>query len=51
MGKYYDAVVIVRLVVQACKFALEYERTPEAVWHYFNICQRIEQEASKAHFV
>ena len=49
--KYYDAVVIVRLAGQDCKFALEYERTPKAARHYFNIRQRIEQEASIAHFV
>jgi hypothetical protein len=46
--KYCDVVVVVRLPGQGCKFALEYERTPKAVWHYFNICQRIQREASIA---
>ena len=49
--KYYDAVVVVRLGGQDCKFALEYERTPKAARHYFDIRQRIEQEVSVAHFL
>ena len=49
--KYYDAVVVVRLAGRDCKFALEYERTPKAARHYFDIRQRIEQEASIAHFL
>jgi hypothetical protein len=49
--KYYDAVVVVRLAGRDCKFALEYERTPKAARHYFDIRQRIEQETSIAHFV
>jgi hypothetical protein len=49
--KYYDAVVLVRLGEQDCKFALEYERTPKAVRHYVDIRQRIEQEISVAHFL
>jgi len=50
-SKYYDAVVIVRLGERDCKFALEYERTPKAARHYFDIRQRIEQEVSVAHFL
>ena len=49
--KYYDAVVVVRLAGQDCKFALEYERTPKAPRHYAAIRQRIEQETSIAHFL
>ena len=49
--KYYDAVVVVRLAGQDCTFALEYERTPKAARHYFDIRQRIEQEVSVAHFL
>jgi hypothetical protein len=49
--KYYDAVVAVRLAGQDSKFALEYERTPKATRHYVSIRQRIEQEASVAHFL
>jgi len=49
--KYYDAVVVVRLAGHDCKFALEYERTPKAERHYFDIRQRIEQESSVAHFL
>jgi hypothetical protein len=49
--KYYDAVVVVRLAERDCKFALEYERTPKAARHYFDIRQRIEQEVSVAHFL
>jgi hypothetical protein len=49
--KYYDAVVVVRLAGRDCKFALEYERTPKATRHYFDIRQRIEQEASVDHFL
>jgi hypothetical protein len=49
--KYYDAVVVVRLAGQDCKFALEYERTPKAARHYAAIRQRIEQEPSIPHFL
>jgi hypothetical protein len=49
--KYYDAVVVVRLGGHDCKFALEYERTPKAARHYFDIRQRIEQEVSIGHFL
>jgi hypothetical protein len=49
--KYYDAVVVVRLAGRDCKFALEYERTPKAARHYFDIRQRIEQELSVDHFL
>ncbi len=49
--KYYDAVVVVRLAGRDCKFALEYERTPKAARHYFDIRQRIEQEVSVDHFL
>ena len=49
--KYYDAVVVVRLAGHDCKFALEYERTPKAARHYFDVRQRIEQEVSVTHFL
>ena len=49
--KYYDAVVVVRLAEQDCKFALEYERTPKAARHYEAIRERIEQETSIRHFL
>lgn len=49
--KYYDAVVVVRLAEQDCRFALEYERTPKAARQYLIVRQRIEQEASIAHFL
>jgi len=49
--KYYDAVVVVRLAGQDCKFALEYERTPKAARYYAAIRERIEQETSLAHFL
>jgi len=49
--KYYDAVVVVRLAGQDCRFALEYERTPKAARQYINVRQRIEQETSIAHFL
>jgi Replication-relaxation len=49
--KYYDAVVVVRLGGQDCKFALEYERTPKAARHYAAIRDRIEQEKTIAHFL
>ena len=49
--KYYDAVVVVRLAGQDCKFALEYERTPKAARQYLSVRQRIEQETSIAHFL
>ena len=49
--KYYDAIVVVRLAGQDCKFALEYERTPKAARHYLSIRQRIEQETSVSHFL
>ncbi len=49
--KYYDAVVVVRLAGQDCKFALEYERTPKAARHYATIRERIEQETSIGHFL
>ena len=48
--KYYDAVVVVRLAGHDCKFALEYERTPKAARHYFDIRQRIEQETRSLTF-
>ena len=49
--KYYDAVVVVRLAGQDCRFALEYERTPKAARQYLSVRQRIEQETSIAHFL
>lgn len=49
--KYYDAVVVVRLAGEDCKFALEYERTPKAPRHYAMIRERIEQETSVRHFL
>jgi hypothetical protein len=50
-SKYYDAVVVVRLAGQDCKFALEYERTPKAVRHYAAVRERIETETSIAQFL
>src|SRR6266849_9291444 len=49
--KYYDAVVVVRLAGQDCKFALEYERTPKAGRHYVTVRQRIELETSINQFL
>jgi len=49
--KYYDAVVVVRLAGQDCKFALEYERTPKAARQYVSIRERIEQETAMRHFL
>jgi|SRR5579884_349358 len=49
--KYYDAIVVVRLGGQDCKFAVELERTPKAARHYAMIRERIEQESAVAHFV
>ena len=49
--KYYDAVLVVRLGEQDCKFALEYERTPKAPRDYAVIRERIEQETSIRHFL
>jgi hypothetical protein len=49
--KYYDAVVVVRLAGQDCRFALEYERTPKAARQYLTVQERIEQETSIAHFL
>src|SRR6266849_6584855 len=49
--KYYDAVVVVHLAGQDCKFALEYERTPKAARHYATVRQRIEMETSIAQFL
>ena len=49
--KYYDAVVLVRLAGQDCKFALEYERTPKAARHYVAVRQRIEMESSIPQFL
>lgn len=49
--KYYDAVVVVRLTGQDCKFAVEYERTPKAVRHYDAIRERIDQETAIHHFL
>ena len=49
--KYYDAVVVVRLAGQDCKFALEYERTPKAARQYVAIRERIEQETAIQHFL
>ena len=49
--KHYDAIVVVRLAGQDCKFALEYERTPKAAGQYRTIAERIEQETSIAHFL
>ena len=49
--KYYDAVVVVRLAGQDCRFALEYERTPKAARQYLSVRQRIEQETSIAQFL
>ena len=42
---------MVHLAGRDCKFALEYERTPKAVRHYFDIRHRIEQETSVDHFL
>jgi hypothetical protein len=49
--KYYDAVVVVRLAGEDCKFALEYERTPKATRYYLSIREKIERETSVAHFL
>lgn len=49
--KYYDAVVVVRLGGQDCKFALEYERTPKAARHYVAIRERLDQETSIRQFL
>jgi hypothetical protein len=49
--KYYDAVVVVRLAGQDCKFALEYERTPKATRHYAAVRERIEQEIAIQYFL
>jgi len=49
--KYYDAVVVVHLAGQDCKFALEYERTPKAMRHYEIVRQRIELETQITHFL
>jgi hypothetical protein len=49
--KYYDAVVVVRLAGQDCKFALEYERSPKAARQYVAIRERIEQETAIRHFL
>ena len=49
--KYYDAIVVVRVAAQDCKFALEYERTPKAARHYVAIRERLEQETSIFHFL
>jgi hypothetical protein len=49
--KYYDAVVVVRLAGQDCKFALEYERTPKASRQYVAIRERLEQETAIRHFL
>lgn len=49
--KYYDAVVVVRVAGQDCKFALEYERTPKAARQYVTIRERIEQETAIQHFL
>jgi hypothetical protein len=49
--KYYDAVVVVRLAGQDCKFALEYERSPKAARQYVTIRERIEQETAIRHFL
>lgn len=49
--KYYDAVVVVRLAEQDCKFALEYERTAKAARHYAAIRERIEQETAIRNFL
>lgn len=50
-SKYYDAVVMIRLAGQDCKFALEYERTPKATRYYESIRQRIEMERSLTRFL
>lgn len=49
--KYYDAVAVVHLAGQDCKFALEYERTPKAARHYAAVRQRIEMETSITQFL
>jgi len=49
--KYYDAVVVVRLAGQDCRFALEYERTPKAARQYVAIRERVEQETAIRHFL
>jgi hypothetical protein len=49
--KYYDAVVVVRLAGQDCRFALEYERSPKAARQYVTIRERIEQETAIRHFL
>jgi hypothetical protein len=50
-SKYYDALVVVRLAGQDCKFALEYERTPKAARHYVTVRERIEMETQIAQFL
>ena len=49
--KYYDAVVVVRLGGQDCRFALEYERTPKATRDYVVIRERLDQETSVRQFL
>jgi len=49
--KYYDAVVVVRIAGQNCKFALEYERTPKAARQYVAIRERLDQETSIRQFL
>lgn len=49
--KNYDAVAVVRIAGQDCKFALEYERTPKSSQQYTSIRERIEQETAVAHFL
>ena len=49
--KYYDAVVVVHLAGQDCKFALEYERTPKAARHYAAVQKKIEMETSLTQFL
>lgn len=49
--KNYDAVAVVRIAGQDCRFALEYERTPKSSQQYTAIRERIEQETLIAHFL
>jgi hypothetical protein len=49
--KYYDAIVVVHLAGQDCKFALEYERTPKAARQYQTVLQRVELETQIKHFL
>lgn len=49
--KYYDAVAVVRIGGQDCKFAVEYERTAKAARHYVAVRERLDQETSIRQFL